>query len=127
MAKTKENETMYFETYKEAIAFAKANLDKVITRSIYGTGFICKDNTQHKIELRKAQNIARGRPANSHLPWRDSERSELDKLYKINVPLDELAKSFDRTESAIMGQLKKMHLISSEEHQRYLVEKKNPF
>jgi len=120
----KENESIFFKKFKEASEYAKGNRGTVLTKSPSGVGYICRNSasTTRNIELRKTQNISQGKPVRSHLPWRDQERSNLIKLYENKVPLNELTRSFGRTELAIINQLRKMQLITIEEYETYLTE-----
>ena len=124
MDTTKENESIFFETYKDAVEYAKRNRGTVLTKNPRGIGFICSNSarTTWMMESIKKKNITEGKPAKSHLPWRDQERADLIKLYKSKTSLRELAHTFERPETGIMAQLKKLQLITAEEHERYLIE-----
>ena len=70
-------------------------------------------------EERIARNISEGRPAKSHFPWTDEERTELAKKYAENADMKVLADYFQRSKLAIATQLERAGLINEDEVEQF--------
>ena len=67
--------------------------------------------TRKSPEERMEENLAAGRPRNAGLPWADDLRVELAKKFQSGMVLQELARHFERTNSAIVSELARQGLV----------------
>jgi hypothetical protein len=63
------------------------------------------------LEQLQEENLASGRPRNAGLPWPDELKAEVAGKFESGMPLNELARCFERTKGAILSELKKQGLI----------------
>ena len=84
------------------------------------------DSEKHKAkksklspEERRQKNIAEGRPAKSHFPWDEAEKTSLAEDFVKDSDVENLSKVFERSTLAIAVQLQKMMLIPEEELDKY--------
>jgi len=68
---------------------------------------------------RRQRNIAEGKPAKSHFPWEEEERSQLASEFQKGLSVEQLSNNFERSTFAIAIQLQKMNLISEEDLELY--------
>jgi hypothetical protein len=64
---------------------------------------------------RRQKNLAEGRPAKSHFPWEEEEKTRLGHEFACNADIQHLSGIFERSALAIAVQLQKQNLISEEE------------
>lgn len=62
-------------------------------------------------EERRQKNIADGKPAKSHFPWEEGEKTALAHEFESGLGVEQLAERFERSTLAIVVQLEKMKLI----------------
>lgn len=63
------------------------------------------------VQEKQAENLESGLPVNAGLPWSDDERSELHQDFAANMPIQDLAAKFGRSQGAISVELKKQGLV----------------
>lgn len=66
-------------------------------------------------EERQQRNIAEGRPAKSHFPWTEEEKSTLEQEHLSGSNIEDLSMKFERSSRAVAIQLEKMGLITAEQ------------
>lgn len=74
-----------------------------------------KRQTKLSIEEKREQNIAEGRPRNAGLAWTGELKQEVAALFKQGKTPCELARHFERTETAIISELTHQGLIDRSE------------
>ena len=73
------------------------------------------------IEEKQAENLNKGLPRNSGMPWTEDLKKELTNTFKSGMLPKELAGRFERTTGAIISELKKMNLITKEEAEKFIL------
>jgi hypothetical protein len=80
---------------------------------------IAEPEKQKKAKLtpdeRQQRNIAEGRPAKSHFPWTEEEKSTLEQEHLSGSNIEDLSMKFERSSRAVAIQLEKMGLITAEQ------------
>ena len=74
---------------------------------------------KRSVEERQSENVAKGLPQNSGLPWSDTSREEVAREFKEGREIDDLAKEQGRSRTAIIAELKRQGIISAEEAVQY--------
>lgn len=84
--------------------------------------FTCTQHIGHSppknkktVEEKQAENKGKGLPLNAGLPWTKEMKAELANLYKDGETPANLAQKLERTQYAILLELKKQGLISEED------------
>ncbi len=72
-----------------------------------------------EIELKRAANVAKGLPANSHFRWDKESLHDLKASFIRGATITELAAQFERSDKAIAAQLWSLSLISYQEFEKY--------
>ncbi|KIM12930.1 MAG: hypothetical protein KU38_03165 [Sulfurovum sp. FS08-3] len=76
-------------------------------------------NIKKTLEQKQEENIQKGLPKNSGLPWSNELKSKLANQFKETKSISELAIIFERTTGSIIAELVKQGLVSPEERYRY--------
>ena len=71
--------------------------------------------TKKTVEEKRAENKIKGLPKNAGLPWTKEIKAELADLFKAGEDPARLAQKFERTQYAIVMELKKQGLISEDD------------
>lgn len=66
-------------------------------------------------EQKRAENLAKGLPANAGMPWTDDLRLELATGFASGNPVNELADKFERTRGSIVAELQRQGLVNEDE------------
>ena len=63
------------------------------------------------VEEKQSQNLAAGKPKNAGLAWTEELKREVATLYREGKTIDELAQHFERTQGAIVSELKHQGIV----------------
>ncbi|MDC0357306.1 hypothetical protein OAO01_00690 [Oligoflexia bacterium] len=72
-------------------------------------------NRKKSVEERRSENVAKGLPRNSGLPWNEEARAVVAKDFKQGMTVEKLAEAQARSRLAIVAELKRQGVISSDE------------
>ena len=70
-------------------------------------------------EQKQQENLQKGLPRNSGLPWLDEARTAVANLYRAGASIEKIASSQDRSRLAIVAELKRQNVITAEEAAKY--------
>ena len=71
-----------------------------------------KQTNDDKWDLKREDNLSKGKPARSHFPYDEKERSQVINKYKDGESIELIAGEFERSHLAIAVQLNNAGLIS---------------
>ena len=67
------------------------------------------------VEEKRAENIKKGLPQNSGMPWTEDLKMDLVSQFKSGIQPNALSRKFERTRGAIISELKKLGEITEEQ------------
>ncbi len=70
------------------------------------------------LEEKQQENIAKGLPRNTGLPWTEAARTTVATSYRQGKSIEQLAGAEERSKSAILAELKRQGVITQEEAER---------
>lgn len=66
-------------------------------------------------EQKQADNLAKGLPRNTGMPWTETLKHTLAERFSSDQPMNALAAEFERSRGSILSELKRQGLISDDE------------